>query len=81
MPELDGLAAGASDLRERLIGVLSSHEPRNGGDFRICKHGERYGTVSSSLLYAPPAAGGVLEYAAGPPCATAFETFLLGGSV
>jgi hypothetical protein len=39
-----------------------------------CRHGERYGTVSSTLVCADLARGLVTwRYAAGPPCRTSYE--------
>lgn len=77
IPELDALPADAGPLRTHFVDVLASHEPRDGGDFRICKHGERYGTVSSSLIYTTPDGAAVLEHAPGAPCVTPFATYRL----
>ena len=77
VPEVRRLPRDAAALRARFVGVLASHRPRDARDFRICKHGEHYGTVSSSLLYTTRAAGAVLEYATGAPCRAAFEGFEL----
>lgn len=71
--ELESMpSTGFAEMRTALVAILSSHDPRDRDGFRICKHGESYGTVSASLIY--PAAGGelALEYAPGPPCETPF---------
>jgi uncharacterized protein with NRDE domain len=77
VPELGKLPSDAEALRTHFVDVLASHQPRDGGDFRICKHGERYGTVSSSLIYTTPDGGAVLEHAQGAPCSTQYETHRL----
>jgi len=72
MPEkqvLDRFAAehpGVPDV-DALKGFLSSHE----GERPICKHGDGYGTVSSTILVDDGQKGRML-YAAGPPCRTPF---------
>jgi hypothetical protein len=54
--------SGAPD-DEALRSFLSSHE----GDRPVCKHNERFGTVSSTI-YRP----GRLLHAEGPPCRTPY---------
>jgi uncharacterized protein with NRDE domain len=75
--ELDGLdwSLPPPALRAALRSLLADHAGRGPDGFRVCKHGELYGTVSSSLITvaAPPHAVR-LEYAPGPPCATAWTT-------
>lgn len=75
LDELDGLdwSLPQPALRAALRSLLADHAGRGPEGFRICKHGERYGTVSSSLITvgAPPHAVR-LEYAPGPPCTTAW---------
>ncbi len=48
---------------EALRAFLASHE----GERPVCKHGERFGTVSSTIY-----AGGRLLHADGPPCRAPF---------
>lgn len=62
MPEkkiFDGIAADENALRT----FLASHE----GDRPVCKHGERFGTVSSTIYTERR-----LLYADGPPCRTPY---------
>lgn len=72
MPEkriLDRFVAlnpGVPDV-DALRSVLSSHE----GDRAVCKHGDGYGTVSSSILI-DRGDGFRLLHAGGPPCRTPF---------
>lgn len=77
IPEFNAPIADEPALRAGFIDILASHEPRDARDFRICKHGARYGTVSSSLLYTDTDGSAVLEHADGPPCTTAYRTFRL----
>ncbi len=51
-----------------LAGFLGSHE----GERPVCKHGERFGTVSSTVFASGPS-GSRLWYADGPPCRTPFR--------
>lgn len=44
------------------------------GDRPVCKHGERFGTVSSTI-YVDAEAGRRLLHAEGPPCSTTFRDF------
>ena len=50
---------------ETLVSFLSSHD----GDRPICKHGDRFGTVSSTIAIR----GRPLLHAEGPPCRTEFH--------
>jgi len=60
---------------EVMARVLCAHE----GDGAACRHGERYGTVSSTLVRADLAAGAFTwRYAPGPPCRTPFTDFRPG---
>lgn len=52
---------------EALRAFLASHD----GPRPVCKHGDRFGTVSSTLLRDGPG-GPSLLHAPGPPCRTAF---------
>jgi len=52
---------------EELKELLRSHE----GERPVCKHGERFGTVSSAIYVRSPREK-LLLYAAGPPCTTPF---------
>ncbi|UCE03376.1 MAG: NRDE family protein [Candidatus Latescibacterota bacterium] len=69
--ELAALPRAAPPFRRALVEILASHRPRDTDGFRICKHGERYGTVSASLIYRD-GHDFVLEHAPGPPCVTRF---------
>jgi uncharacterized protein with NRDE domain len=72
IPELDRLdwSRPEDELRDALRRLLADHTPRDAGGFRLCKHGERYGTVSSSLVTTTPSGPVRLDHAAGPPCTT-----------
>ncbi len=61
------LGTGPADP-ERLPEFLASHE----GDHPVCKHGERFGTVSSTI-FEDWSGQRRLWHAQGPPCRTAFE--------
>lgn len=62
----DGRLPDDRGLRE----FLRSHE----GDRPVCKHGDRYGTVSSTILEL--ALGGLrFLYADGPPCRAEFRDY------
>ena len=61
------LASGPADP-ERLPEFLSSHE----GTRPVCKHGEGFGTVSSTV-YEDWSGKRKLWHAQGPPCRTPFE--------
>lgn len=52
---------------DRLRGFLSSHE----GDRPVCKHGDGYGTVSSTIVIDDGRKARML-YAPGPPCRSPF---------
>lgn len=58
---VDSLSGPPDD--RALAGFLSSHE----GDRPVCKHGEKFGTVSSTIYR-----GARLLHADGPPCRTPF---------
>jgi len=61
---------GAAAEAERLVPLLGEHGPVLPGGRAPCKHGDRRGTVSSSVIAIPPEGvrGAVLRFAAGPPC-------------
>ena len=61
------LKSGPADP-ERLPEFLSSHE----GARPVCKHGERFGTVSSTI-FEDWSGDRRLWHAQGPPCRTPFE--------
>jgi hypothetical protein len=61
------LRTGTADP-ERLPEFLSSHE----GARPVCKHGERFGTVSSTI-YEEWSGQRRIWHAQGPPCRTPFE--------
>ncbi len=73
VPEL-GRSRGmhGAELRELLVEVLGSHVPRDERGFRLCKHGDAYGTVSASLVYRRRDGSLLFEHAPGPPCVTPF---------
>lgn len=56
-----------------LTPFLASHD----GDRPVCKHGERFGTVSSTILRLSES-GRRLWHAEGPPCRTPFREFPVG---
>lgn len=75
MPEkntLDAFQASLSGLPDEaaLAGFLRSHT----GDRPICKHGDKYGTVSSTI-YMVTGGSPRLLYADGPPCRTDFRDY------
>lgn len=72
VPELDGDPGSGPELRGRLLGILASHTPRSHDGFRICKHGETYGTVSASLFYRRRDGSTLFEHAGGAPCTSPF---------
>ena len=68
MPEVDA-------FREvKAGGDLPAFVRNHGGSRPVCKHGDSFGTVSSTL-YLQEAGGPKLLYAAGPPCRTPFDDF------
>lgn len=73
MPEkqcLDRFVAGHPGVPDvdALRGFLSSHE----GERPVCKHGDGYGTVSSTIVVDDAREARML-YAAGPPCRSPFS--------
>lgn len=79
VPEL-GRPSGlqGAELRRLLVEALGSHVPRDERGFRLCKHGEAYGTVSASLVYRRRDGSLLFEHAPGPPCITPFVLHRLG---
>ncbi|MCA8976613.1 MAG: NRDE family protein [Planctomycetes bacterium] len=79
--ELPGLATATAQRStvELQLDALAPLLADRGGEGRheVCKHGDRYGTVSSSLIAVP--AGDPLElrwrYAAGPPDVTPYRNY------
>ena len=65
--ELAGL--GGAALEEALVRLLSDHT----GEDPFCRHGERYGTVCSTLMRLDAAGLARYRFAAGPPCTTPFH--------
>jgi uncharacterized protein with NRDE domain len=59
---------GDAALESALVELLSDHA----GEDPFCRHGERYGTVCSTLLRLDAAGVALYRFAAGPPCTTAF---------
>ena len=68
---------GIDVLRESLRRFLGRHAPESAGGLVICKHGDTYGTVSSSLVFLPESTPGWLEHAPGPACRTPFTVHTL----
>jgi uncharacterized protein with NRDE domain len=67
-----------ADAAQRLAACLPMlRDPGGDGHHAICKRGDSYGTVSSSLLGVPKdsMAGLVWRYAPGPPDTTAFRNY------
>jgi uncharacterized protein with NRDE domain len=58
---------------DRAATVLSDH------DYGVCLHNDDFGTVSTSLIQLGSDGDARYEYAAGPPCTTAFERVDVGG--
>ena len=65
-------AAGQLDALQRLLADCGGE-----GHYPICKRGEEYGTVSSSLIAVPASDVLALQwrYAAGPPDATPYRDY------
>jgi uncharacterized protein with NRDE domain len=64
-------ADGAMLLRE-LADLLADH----GGEDPLCRHGERYGTVCSTILALRGTSLVEYRFACGPPCTTPFTSLL-----
>ena len=58
----------ADVLRAELERLLADHE----GEDPLCRHGESYGTVCSSVVGLAGSDVAAYRFAAGPPCVTAF---------
>jgi len=70
-----GKVAGRAPSLEVIARVLGENE----GAGAACRHGERYGTVSSTLVGADLNAGTFLwRYAPGPPCQTPYTENAVG---
>ena len=61
-------AGGDAPARDRWRTWLADHRFPLPGDRRICKHGDRYGTVSAAWISLNRGPGGQFWFAAGPPC-------------
>ena len=75
---LGAAVAGGLDLERRLAALTAVLRDRGGnGHHAICKSGEAYGTVSSSLLALPETGPErlVWRYAAGPPDVTPYRNY------
>jgi uncharacterized protein with NRDE domain len=59
---------GDAALGKAIVALLSDH----GGADPFCRHGERYGTVCSTLLRLRAGAVVAYRFAPGPPCTTPF---------
>jgi uncharacterized protein with NRDE domain len=68
MPELQIVKKSWAEDEAALKRLVASHE----GDRPICKHGEKYGTVSSTLYWE---SSGRLLHSGGLPCRNAFEDY------
>jgi len=65
-----GEVAGVAPTLDVVARVLCANE----GEGAACRHGERYGTVSSTLVSGDLSTGTfVWRYAPGPPCRTPYE--------
>lgn len=66
---------GEKAIHKGLLSVLKDHEDANG--YPVCKHGNQYGTVSSTFLRLPTM--GIQNarylYCAGQPCTDPFENY------
>lgn len=69
------LAAPA--LQRLLQELLGDHEIRDEAGTALCKHGERYGTVSAAVFVPRPQGGWDMDFAAGNPCTTPFVRYSL----
>jgi len=67
--------AGGERLAEALQGLLADHV----GDDPLCRHGERYGTVCSSIVALRRGVVTSYLFAPGPPCTTPFQRLELAG--
>jgi uncharacterized protein with NRDE domain len=78
VPALAPLAAtrSAAEAERALRAVLADHTPDRNGH-RFCKHGERYGTVSSTIVGIPDAGAlaADLWYAPGAPCTVEYQRY------
>jgi uncharacterized protein with NRDE domain len=77
-------ARDATDLRDQLAALLTSHETdlRGGPQSAACIHGDQYGTVSSSTVVLTQGVGGPnveFRYAPGRPCVTPYELVQTSG--
>lgn len=66
------------DLRDRFDALATAVKDRGGEGFHtVCKHGETYGTVSSSLIAVPGGDIGEMSwlYAPGPPDTVSFRNY------
>ena len=67
-------ALGEVGFAEPGLDALARVLAQNEGEGAACRHGERYGTVSSTLVRGDLARGEFLwRYAAGPPCRARYE--------
>ncbi len=63
------LEAGPEDPFPALAALLADH----GGDDPLCRHGEGYGTVCSTVLLMEPGRPPRYLFAPGPPCTTPYQ--------
>jgi len=75
---LDAALVAGLDLPARFDALRAVLEDRGGdGHHVVCKHGESYGTVSSSLIAVPPGdvTGLQWHYAPGPPDTVSYRNY------
>ena len=75
---LEPALRGELPIDERLAALATVLRDQGGdGRHRVCKHGEHYGTVSSSLVAVPRAGVGELiwRFAPGPPDRTTYRNY------
>lgn len=69
----------AQSRGERLAGALQELLADHVGADPLCRHGERYGTVCSSIVALGRGAVSSYLFAPGPPCSTPFQRVELAG--
>lgn len=75
---LDPALAGGMSIDDRLQALATAVRDRGGNGFHtVCKHGQDYATVSSSLVAVPRGdLGGLIwRYAPGPPDVTSYRNY------
>jgi len=82
VPEFHALpwrAADAPKLRDAMQALLGDHAGRDATGYPLCKHGARYGTVSSSVFFPTGKSTWEMAFSSGNPCTTPFLKYYLDG--